>query len=57
MARERAPARNAGLPLAEQMIEAHGGAELWERLDRTRPSADSIRTSEPSNTPRRPVDG
>jgi len=36
MARERAPARNAGLPLAEQMIEAHGGAELWERLDAVR---------------------
>ena len=32
MARERAPARNAGLPLAEQMIEAHGGAALWNRL-------------------------
>src|SRR5215471_10640587 len=36
MARERAPTRNAGLTLAEQMIEAHGGAALWHRLDAVR---------------------
>lgn len=32
MAGESAPARDAGLALAEQMIEAHGGAALWNRL-------------------------
>ena len=36
MAGERASGRNAGLTLAEQMIEAHGGAALWNRLDSLR---------------------
>ena len=33
MAGENSPARNAGLTLAEEMIEAHGGAARWNRLD------------------------
>src|SRR5499427_11013019 len=32
MAGDSAPGRNPGLTLAEQMIEAHGGAALWNRL-------------------------
>ena len=36
MAGNSAPARNAGLALAEQMIEAHGGAALWNQLDAVR---------------------
>lgn len=36
MAGESAPARDAGLTLARQMIEAHGGAALWSRLDAVR---------------------
>ena len=36
MAGNSAPARNAGLALAEQMIEAHGGAALWNQLDTVR---------------------
>lgn len=36
MAGESGPGRNAGLTLAEQMIEAHGGAALWNRLDSLR---------------------
>ena len=32
MVGDSAPAHNAGLTLAEQMIEAHGGAALWNRL-------------------------
>jgi hypothetical protein len=36
MAGDSAPARSAGLTLAEQMIEAHGGAALWNRLDAVR---------------------
>jgi len=32
MAGESAPGRNAGLSAAEQMIEAHGGAALWNPL-------------------------
>ena len=36
MAGESAPAGNAGVTLAEQMIEAHGGAALWNRLDAVR---------------------
>src|SRR5215467_4171365 len=36
MAGESAPGRNPGLTLAEQMIEAHGGAALWNRLDSLR---------------------
>ena len=33
MAGENAPGRNAGLTVAGQMIEARGGAALWNRLD------------------------
>jgi len=36
MAGESAPGPDAGLTLADQMIEAHGGAALWERLDAVR---------------------
>jgi len=36
MAGDSAPGHNPGLTLAEQMIEAHGGAALWERLDAVR---------------------
>jgi hypothetical protein len=36
MAGDSAPGGNAGLALAEQMIEAHGGAALWDRLDAVR---------------------
>src|SRR5215831_15459827 len=36
MAGESAPAGNAGLALAEQVIEAHGGAAHWDRLDAVR---------------------
>jgi len=32
MAGDSAPGRNPGLTLAEQMIAAHGGAALWDRL-------------------------
>jgi len=32
MAGDGAPARNPGLTLAEQIVEAHGGAALWNRL-------------------------
>ena len=32
MAGDSAPGPNPGLTLAEQMIEAHGGAALWNRL-------------------------
>ena len=33
---ENSPARNPGLTLAEEMIEAHGGATRWNRLDAVR---------------------
>ena len=36
MAGDSAPARNPGLTLAGQMIEAHGGAALWNRLQAMR---------------------
>ena len=36
MAGDSAPGGNAGLALAEQMIQAHGGAALWNRLDAVR---------------------
>jgi len=36
MARDSAAARHAGLTLAEQMIEAHGGGALWNRLQAVR---------------------
>ena len=32
MAGDSAPGRNPGLTLAEQMIAAHGGAALWDRI-------------------------
>ena len=40
MAGDSAPGRNPGLTLAEQMIEAHGGAALWNRLQAVRVRAE-----------------